>query len=110
MACLRCEDRPEGRWIYVAGELDHLGYEELAQEFKAAVREALGIVVVDLAGVTFAGSLAVRMLLQAHASLGRKGHALFLSDMTARVRRTLETVGVFELIPEWKGRKRDGSS
>ncbi len=80
MACLRCEDREEGRWIYVAGEFDHLGYEELAPEFKAAVREALGIVVVDLAGVTFAGSLAVRMLLQAHASLRRKGLVLARRD------------------------------
>ena len=97
MPSLRWEDRQEERWIYVAGELDHVGHEDLASGFRAAVREAQGVVVVDLAGVTFAGSLAVTMLLKAHAD----SHSpVFLAGLTPHLRAMLETIGVLQLMPE----------
>ena len=97
MANLRWEDRQDGRWIYLAGELDHVGHKDLASRFSAAVGEAHGVVVVDLAGVTFAGSLTVTMLLKARAN---PHIALFLTGLTPHLRTMFEAIGVLPLIPE----------
>lgn len=99
MPSLRCEDRQEGRWLYIAGELDHVGYRDVVERFRAAVRQAPGKVVVDLAGVTFAGSLAVSMLLEARSDAHTR---LALAGLKPHLRAMLETLGVLQLIPEWR--------
>ena len=52
-----------------------------------------------MAGVTFAGSLAVTMLLKARAD---RPTSLFLAGLTPHLRAMLKTIGVLQLIPEWQ--------
>ena len=51
-----------------------------------------------MAGVTFAGSLAVTMLLEARAD---PHTSLFLTGMTPHLHTMLQTIGVLQVIPEW---------
>ena len=104
MAQIRWEDRDQGRWIHLTGELDHRGYEEVTAAFHDAVAGALGTVVVDMTGVRFAGSLATRMLIRANSDCRRRKLPFFLAGLTEHVRKLLDTVGVLDLIALWEAR------
>ena len=100
MANLRWEDRKETRWILLAGELDHQGSHELENRLQTATADCSGPVIVDLADVTFVGSHALRLLLEANHMLGAAGRSLRVSGLRPIVRKVFETTGIFEAIPE----------
>ena len=100
MASLRWEDRDDARWIVIEGELDHEGSRELCSSLRTATEAGSGPVVVDLAKVTFVGSHALRLLLEANHSLGECGRPMSVSGLRPIVRKVFETTGIFEAIPE----------
>ncbi len=100
MASLKCEDRDDARWILIEGELDHEGSHELGQSLQDAAAASVGLVVVDLAAVTFVGSHALRLLLEANHNLVAVGRSMRVAGLRPIVRKVFETTGIFEAIPE----------
>ena len=100
MASLKWEDRDDARWILIEGELDHDGSQELGQSLADAAAASGGPVVVDLAAVSFVGSHALRLLLEANHNLGAAGRTMRVAGLRPIVRKVFETTGIFEAIPE----------
>ena len=100
MASLKWEDRGEARWILIEGELDHDGSHELGHSLQDAAGTGGGPVVVDMGAVTFVGSHALRLLLEAHHNLGAAGRSLRVSGLRPLVRKVFETTGILDAIPE----------
>ncbi len=94
------EDRPEGRWIRLDGELDHDGCRELWEEFRRVAEQSPIAVIVDLEGVPFVASNGLRMLLEAHHELRDGGRSLMVSNLQPSVRKVFLTTGIFDAIPE----------
>jgi len=103
MASLTWEDRDDTRWIALKGELDHDGSYDLKESLRAAAGATEGPVVVDLGAVTFVGSHALRLLLEAHHHLGASGRSLRVAGLRPVVRKVFETTGIFDAIPEFEG-------
>ena len=101
MTELKWEDRDEGRWIHLEGELDHDGCAELSTPFVEATSSGPDTIVVDMAAVTFCASQGLRMLLQAHQNLKNDGRTLHVHGLRPHVRKVFETTGLFHAIPEW---------
>ena len=102
MASLNWEDRDDTRWIMIEGELDHEGSHELGESLGAAAGTSAGPVVVDMAAVTFVGSHALRLLLEAHHRLDALGRSMSVAGLKPLVRKVFETTGIFDAIPEVK--------
>ena len=100
MASLKWEDRDDTRWILIEGELDHDGSHELERSLRDAAAASGGPVVVDLAEVTFVGSHALRLLLEANHNLSAAGRSMSVAGLRPIVRKVFETTGIFEAIPE----------
>lgn len=98
MATIAHEDEGTHRSIRLAGELDHHGCRDVGAAFEAAAGDAAADVVVDLDGVTFAGSLAVRMLLRANEAVRRKGHRLLLARPRPHIVAMLDRVGALKVL------------
>ena len=99
MANLSWEDRDDGRWILLAGELDHEGSRELGESLRSATA-CDSPVCVDMTEVTFIGSHALRLLLEANHHMAEAGHQLSVSGLRPIVRKVFETTGIFDAIPE----------
>ncbi|MGQ0574238.1 MAG: STAS domain-containing protein [Pseudonocardia sp.] len=76
-------------------------------QLRAALSEALGeggvdTVVVDLCGITFMGSTAIAVLVDAHWEAGQSGRSMRLvTGETRAVMRPLEAAGVASLFTEY---------
>jgi anti-sigma B factor antagonist len=89
-----------GVLVRVAGEVDAATAPALSAQLERAVEWNSGDVMVDLAGVTFFDSTAVRALLRARTGLTARGRRLVVSDPAPNARRVLELTGLagaFEL-------------
>jgi anti-anti-sigma factor len=84
--------------LVLEGELD-LATVSAVEAALAEVRETGADVLVDLRGVTFLDSTAVRLLLEQAALSASGGGALTLRRPPARVARTLELAGVQDRLP-----------
>jgi len=93
------DDRDGVRWIHVRGELDNAGYQRVSARFYEAARGADQLVI-NLADVPFVSSNGVRLLLAAHHQLKGRGGRVRVTGLQAPVRRVLETIRIFEAIPE----------
>jgi len=100
---MRWEDRPDGRWIIMTGELDHDGCRDVHDEFQRIASGASAPVVVDLAEVSFVASNGLRLLLETHHRLRDAGRRLMVHNLQPSVRKVVRTTGVFDAIPELEG-------
>ena len=80
--------------LVVAGELDLATCEQLEEHLDAASRDHDGDVVVDLAGVRFLDSCALRVLLTAHVDLAARERRLVLRRPSEIVTRVLTVAGL----------------
>ena len=95
------KDQDDTRWIRLSGELDTEEYQRISTSFRAAIREAGGAVVIDLAEVVFVSSDGMRMLLEARNHQRALGREIHLHGLAPAVRKALATTGVLDAIPEW---------
>jgi anti-anti-sigma factor len=103
MAKITVRDDGTLRRVVLAGELDDHGCEEVVPAFERAAAGAAGDVVADLEGVTFAGSLAVRMLLRANEVVREHGHRFFVTRARPHLLDMLDRVGALKVIAQMKG-------
>ena len=97
---LSWEDRDDARWVFLRGELDYLGCEELSERFDTVVQEAAGGVVVELSGVKFMGSQGIRLLLIARRCQNDKQRDLHVTGLTPGIKRLFRTTGLDRVITE----------
>jgi anti-sigma B factor antagonist len=83
--------------LVVAGELDLATCERLEDSLEDASRDHDGDVVVDLAGVRFLDSCALRVLIAAHVRLAERDRRLVLHRAPEVVTRVLTVAGLLSL-------------
>jgi anti-sigma B factor antagonist len=81
------------------GRLDASGAEAVETAFTAQVAGAPGHVLVDITGVSFAGSLGIRMLIAAGRVATRRGRQMVLVGPQAQVAEVFSIVALDDLIP-----------
>jgi anti-anti-sigma factor len=109
MATIDYSDEGALRRVCLGGDLDHGGCEDVGAAFGVAARSAPGDVIADLSAVTFAGSLAVRMLLWVNGVVRERGRRLIVAGPRPHVLAMLDRVGVLKVISHvaQAGRPRD---
>jgi anti-anti-sigma factor len=98
---LEYEDLAEDlRRIRLGGRLDMVGVGEIDLRFTTLAASKPLKVLVDLAGVSFLASVALRCIISSAKALDQKGGrmVLFIAD-NSLVQTTLDTVGVSDFIP-----------
>jgi anti-sigma B factor antagonist len=85
--------------VTLTGRLDAPGVEQVETRFTAAVVPAQRHVLVDLSGVSFVGSLGLRMLISVARTMQRRGHKLVLFGIDPLVRSVFDSVALADLIP-----------
>ncbi|MBR0683469.1 STAS domain-containing protein [Roseomonas eburnea] len=85
--------------VMLAGRLDAAGAEKLETAFTTAVGVAARDVVVDLSGVTFVGSLGIRLLTVAARQVARAKRRFVICGAQPAVSEVFTTVALDELIP-----------
>lgn len=83
----------------LAGRLDASGAEAVESAFTAQVNGAARDVLVDLTGMSFAGSLGIRMLVSAARVAARRGHRMVLVAPQPQVAEVFNLVALDDLIP-----------
>lgn len=104
---IACEDiSPNLRRIVLAGRLDILGTDKIAERFAAFVTEGKRNVVVDFTGVSFLASIGIRALISNAKALHKLGGrmALVVGDNTS-VARTLDATGIDVLLQTYTDMK-----
>ncbi len=103
---VRFEDRADGRWIMLSGELDHEGCARVGDRLREAASAAkTARVIVDMSDVSFVASQGLRLLLQVQNALKNAGRTLQIGGMRPNIRRVMETTGILQAIPEWTAPK-----
>ena len=88
------------RQVTLAGRLDIAGTDAVATRYAALTGASGRRIVVDLSGVSFLGSIGIRMLLSsAKATQQRGGRTVLLIVDNPAVARTLEVAGITTLMP-----------
>ena|SRR6478672_13851452 len=90
---------PESTTIVLEGELETHNWEAFRDSIIAAAVDGVTTVVLDLAGVTFFDSSAVRALLGARIELEPRGVVIAIGPCSPIVERILEVTGLRELFP-----------
>jgi anti-sigma B factor antagonist len=85
--------------IALSGRLDAAGAEKIETEFANRVSKAGRGVIVDMSGVSFVGSLGIRLLISNSRSAQRAGHRVVLMGVQPAVAEVFATVALDELIP-----------
>jgi stage II sporulation protein AA (anti-sigma F factor antagonist) len=85
------------RVLALAGEIDHESGGALREALEAAGRDSARVVL-DLSQVSFMDSSGINIFIVAHRALGEAGGRLRLAAPTEPVLRTLQIVGVDEVI------------
>jgi anti-sigma B factor antagonist len=88
-----------GSVLTLSGEADMTSVPELSAAFAAQVDAGVRDLTVDLAGLRFADSAAIRVLVKASRALRDRGGTLALSCPQPSVARTLSLLGVDRVIP-----------
>jgi anti-anti-sigma factor len=84
--------------VTLNGKLDIAGAEQLELPLAAAAGTKTNIVI-DMTGVDFIASLAIRHLVLAAKAVGRSSCKLILLDPTPEVTEALVTAGLTDLLP-----------
>ena len=88
-----------GPVLALSGESDMSVVDELIAALAAQVEAAPRHLTVDLSGLTFADSATINALLTASRALSARGGTLELARPRSAVARTLELLGVDEILP-----------
>jgi anti-sigma B factor antagonist len=79
--------------VFVRGEIDLATAPGLERDLRAADRDGVREMVVDLGSVTFMDSTGIYLLLDARERAARRGCRIRLRDVPAQTRRLLEMAG-----------------
>ncbi len=82
--------------VIAVGELDTLEADEFTQTVVGCRGPEVEVVVLDLGGVTYLGSLGIATLLRCRSSLAATGTALTISRYSDVVGRVLSVVGLLD--------------
>jgi anti-anti-sigma factor len=93
------DDAGAPRHLVLTGRLDAAGTEKVEVVFGAQVRAAKGHVLVDMTGVTFVGSLGIRMLIAAARTADRAGRKVAIFGVQPAVAEVFSTIALDDLIP-----------
>lgn len=85
--------------VELRGRLDTPGVDAVETRLTAMLVPGSHSAIVDLSGVEFAGSMAIRMFLAIAKALSRKGQRMALFAPRPAVAEMLETVSIGEIIP-----------
>jgi anti-anti-sigma factor len=84
--------------IQLVGEADASTW-AMSEVFDAEVAKKPRLMVVDLSGLTFIDSTALRVIMRTHRALHREGGTLALVSPTPAVARVLELINIARTIP-----------
>jgi anti-anti-sigma factor len=85
--------------VALKGRLDSPGVDSIETRLTASlVPRGVGAIV-DLSGVEFVGSMAIRMFISLARALTKKGHRLVLFAPQPLVQQVFETVALADIIP-----------
>ncbi|MCU1370986.1 MAG: hypothetical protein JWO77_2180 [Ilumatobacteraceae bacterium] len=84
--------------VIIGGELDVATAPDLSDQILREVRAGGGPVWLDLAGVTFCGSVGISLIIQAGAAAAEQGSHLAIVNPSPAVSRVLEMCGLASLI------------
>jgi anti-anti-sigma factor len=88
-----------GPVVRLSGEADLSDAGRLRDTLNAQVAGGVRHLTVDLSGLRFADSAAIGTLVEAHLALKRRGGTLELVELQPEVARTLNLLGVDQVIP-----------
>ncbi len=84
--------------IVLSGRLDMAGAQEIDLKFTAQTSAEKVSTVVDLSGVSFVGSMGIRMFIRNTKALALSGHKLVLAGAKNEVAEVLRVAGVTDAI------------
>jgi anti-sigma B factor antagonist len=91
---------PTYRRVHLGGRLDMVGMEEIALRFTSLTAAKAGRVLVDMSEVSFLASIGIRSIINSARALDAKGgRMVLLVPDNSKVRETLATTGIGEVIP-----------
>jgi anti-sigma B factor antagonist len=93
------ETGEDGPVVRLSGEADTSAAGQLSDALSAQISGGTRHLTVDLSGLRFADSAAIRTLADAHLALQGRGGTLELADPQPLVARTLSLLGVDQVIP-----------
>lgn len=85
--------------LVLTGRLDAAGTEKSEVAFAAQIRAARGHALLDMTGVTFVGSLGIRMLISAARIAERAGCKVVIFGVQPAVAEVFNTIALDDLIP-----------
>jgi anti-anti-sigma factor len=85
--------------IALNGRLDAAGAEGIEAALSAALGDAEGDALIDLAGVSFVGSLGIRLLISEARRVARRGRRLVVCGAQPSVAEVLAHVALDTLVP-----------
>ena len=88
-----------GPVVRLSGEADTSVADQLSDALSAQISGDTRHLTVDLSGLRFADSAAIRTLMDAHLALKGQGGVLELADPQPLVARTLRLLGIDQVIP-----------
>lgn len=103
---LKVEDTDAGRVVHVGGELDLASAPQLSAALSEEARSSSSPVILDMSGVTFIDSSALRALVLAGRELGEAGRKLQIGPRSEMVARVLSMTSLdqhteaFQVLPE----------
>ncbi len=98
MEIVTSEDRGATARVALKGRLDILGAEVIALPLATLAGAKQGLIV-DMSGVSFIASIAIRHLVSAAKALSRRNGRLVLLNPTEMVTEVLTTSGLTNLLP-----------
>lgn len=85
--------------VAITGRLDTPGVEAIETRLTAEIVAHGSSATIDLAGVEFVGSMAIRMFVSLARSLARQNHKLVLYSPQPQVKDAFDTVALDTIIP-----------
>ncbi|MET0135589.1 MAG: STAS domain-containing protein [Kibdelosporangium sp.] len=84
--------------VHISGEIDLGTHEDFADAARAGLRTPAPVVVVDLARVTYLGSVGLRVLTRANDEARQAGRMVRVVDGSAIVHRIMEVCGLEQVL------------
>jgi anti-sigma B factor antagonist len=94
--------QPRPAVVLLPAELDIANADLFGEQLAAALASGATIVIADMTGTTFCDSMGVRMLVRAHQQAVADNTTLRLAVPHPEVRRTLERMGVSEVLSVYR--------
>ncbi len=85
--------------LTLVGKMDIVGVGEVENKFIGYTAAAKKNAIIDLSGVTFLGSMGLRLFLSAAKALGRESKKLILLNPQPLVKEVLDASGIGDVVP-----------